>query len=318
MKVSLKYSLIALLSLTLLSSCTKKEPETIHIGILFGPSAVSFLPMMEKDTLIDGKKIVFDIMKEPMQVQAMMMQGKLDFAILPTLMAANLYNKGVEYQMLSCPLWGTMYILSNDTVRTLKGLEGRNITVLGQGATPDVMLRRMLAANGITHAVMDYNYTTHAEIAQALLMHKTSVAVVSEPMVSNLISKDSNIHIVAKLTCEDKTDKSGSDLFVQTAFLVNKRFSTNNKEFVQKINAAYAASCASCNEQPENTAKLMLKYKLSTDLAVARRSIPLCNIHYVEAASIEDKIYRFLDIFYQFNPKSLGDKMPDKGFVYKL
>ncbi|MDD4993739.1 MAG: ABC transporter substrate-binding protein [Paludibacter sp.] len=317
MQLPFKQSLIILSMLALFYSCTGKQPETIRIAVLYGPSAVSFLPMMENDTVMDGKKIEITILKEPQQVQALMMQGKTDFAILPTLMAANLYNKGVEYQMLACPVWGTLYILTNDTIHTLQGLKGRTISVLGQGATPDVLLRRVLDENGIINTKPDYTFTTHAEIAQALLMHKTSIAVVSEPIVSNLMSKDSTIHIVAKLTCEDKVNSADRDLFVQTAFLVSKRFSANNKSLVAKISKSYAASCASCNEQPENTAKLMLKYKLATDLAVAQRSLPLCNIHYVEASAINDKVFRFLTIFYQFNPKCLGNKMPDPGFVYR-
>jgi len=317
MQLPFKQSFIILSLLVLFYSCTSKQPETIRIGVLYGPSAVSFLPMMEHDSVIDGKKIEITIMKEPQQVQALMMQGKLDFAILPTLMAANLYNKGVEYQMLACPVWGTLYILTNDTIQTIQGLKGRTISVLGQGATPDVLLRRVLDEHGITNAKPDYTFTTHAEIAQALLMHKTSIAVVSEPIVSNLMSKDSSIHIVSKLTCEDKVNSTDRDLFVQTAFLVSRRFSVANKALVDKISKSYASSCTTCNEQPESTAKLMLKYKLATDEAVARRSLPLCNIHYVEASSINDKIFRFLNIFYQFNPKCLGDKMPDQGFVYR-
>ena len=316
MKTYIKHIFLLVILIGAISSCTKKQPETIRIGVLFGPSAVSFLPLIDQPLTIDGKKLEIIIKTEPQQIQAMMMQGTLDFAILPTLMAANMYNKGVQYQMLACPIWGTLYILSNDNIHSLQGLNGRSISVLGQGATPDVLLRRVLAENGITTAKPDYTFTTHAEIAQALLMHKTAVAVVSEPMVSNLMSKDTTIHIVAKLTCEDKKNTVNSDLFVQTAFLVNDRFSENNKELVQKISDAYASACRYCNEQPKSTAKLMLKYKLSTNLAVAQRSIPLCNIHYVKATSINDKVYQFLNIFYQFNPKSLGDKMPDSNFIY--
>lgn len=306
---------IIVVAAIMFASCTKKQPETIRIAVLFGPSAVSFLHMMDEDTIIAGKKVEISVLNEPQQIQALMMQGKVDFAILPTLMAANLYNKGVEYQMLACPIWGTMYILANDTTRTLNGLEGKSIAVLGQGATPDVLLRRVLTQHGI-NAKSDYTFTTHAEISQALLMHKVTNAVVSEPMVSNIISKDSSIHIVAKLTCEDKVSDSGSDLFVQTAFLVSKRFSTEKPLLVQQISDRYAASCAYCNEAPENTAKLMLKYKLSIDIEVARKSIPLCNIRYVAAADIAEKINSFLNIFYQFNPKSVGDKMPDNKFIY--
>jgi len=232
-------------------------------------------------------------------------------------MAANLYNKGVNYQMLACPVWGTLYILSNDTIHNLQGLNGRTITVLGQGATPDVLLQRVLTENKIGHTKLDYTYTTHAEISQALLMHKTSIAVISEPMVSNLISKDSTIHIVAKLSCEYKFSKTNTDLFVQTAFIVKGSFSNKNEELVNHISQKYAASCNNCNEHPENTAKLMLKYKLATDIAAAKRSIALCNIHYVEADSIKDKINRFLEIFYKSNPKSIGNKMPDNRFIYQ-
>jgi len=317
MKTYFKYIFLLLILVVIMSSCTQKKPDTIRIGVLFGPSAVSFLQLIDQPPVIDGKKLEIIIKTEPQQIQAMMMQDKLDFAILPTLMAANLYNKGVPYQMLACPVWGTLYILTNDTIHTLQELNGRSISVLGQGATPDVLLRRVLAENGINNAKPDYSFSSHAEISQALLMHKTSVAVVSEPMVSNLMFKDSTIHIVTKLTCEDKNNSKNRDLFVQTAFLVSKRFSTVNTDLVRKVGDAYSSACLYCNEHPENTAKLMLKHKLSVNLLVAQHSIPLCNIHYVEAASMSDKVYQFLDIFYQFNPKCLGNKMPDAGFVYK-
>ena len=319
MRTTSKTSIILLILITLFYSCTQpKKNEPVRIGILFGPSAVSFLHMLDKDSIIDGRKIEISVLKEPMQIQALMMQGKLEFAILPTLMAANLYNKGVKYQMVACPIWGTLYLLANDSTSTLKGLENRSVSLMGQGTTPDVLLRRVLLQQGIKSTKFDYTYSTHAEISQALLMHKTTLAVVSEPMVSNLISKDKSIHIVAKLTCEDNEHKIDGDLFVQTAFIVNSTFSTNNKELVKSISSKYATSCSYCNEQPDSTAKLMLKYKLATDMEVAKQSLPLCNIHYVEAASISDKVLRFLDIFYQFNPQSLGGKVTDKEFIYQL
>jgi NitT/TauT family transport system substrate-binding protein len=299
-------------------SCSGKPNEMIRIGVLYGPSAVSFIQLIDNPPIIDGKKVEIILKTEPQQIQALMMEEKLDFAILPTLMAANLYNKGVNYQMLACPVWGTLYILTNDTISTLKGLTGRTINVMGQGATPDVLLKRMLDENGISNAKLDYTFTTHAEISQALLMHKITVAVVSEPMVSNIISKDTTIHIVVKLNCEDKFNKTDFDLFVQTSFLVSNRFSNDKKELVKKVSDAYAKSCSFCNQQPEITAKLMLKHKLSTDISVAQRSVPLCNIHYVKATDIKVKINRFLEIFYNFDPKSIGGKMPDGGFIYNL
>jgi NitT/TauT family transport system substrate-binding protein len=310
------YLILASLIVILFGSCSVKPNESIRIGVLYGSSAISFIRLIDNPPIIDGKKVEIIIKNEPQQIQALMMSGELDFAILPTIMAANLYNKGVNFKMLACPVWGTLYILTNDTIKTLNELKGRTINVMSQGATPDILLKRMLDEKNIVNARLDYTFTTHADVSQALLMHKISIAVVSEPMVSNLISNDSSIHIVVKLSCEDKMNKSDKDLFVQTAFLVSNRFSTNNKELVKRVSDAYAASCSFCNQQPERTAKLMLKRKLSTKISVAQRSIPLCNIHYVEADTIEDKINRFLEIFYKFDPKSIGGKLPDKQFIY--
>lgn len=312
-----KTKLLFLIPMVLLGlfSCKKQTTETVRIATLFGPSAVSFLHMMEHDTLIDGYKIEITILKEPQQIQALMVQGELDFAILPTLSAASLYNKGIDYRMLACPLWGTMYLLTNDTVTTWKGVEGKKISLMGQGTTPDVLLQKMLDERGI-HAQDDYTFTTHAEIAQAMLMHKTAFAVVSEPMVSNLMHKDKSIHIIGKLECTDAKNPS-NDLFVQTAFLVHGKFAQAHPELTKKISEAYRKSCESCNTDPQTTARLMLKYQLATDLKVAEKSVPLCNIRYAAAADIRKQINQYLQIFFQYNAESTGNAIPIDDFIYK-
>jgi len=96
---------IGTLLVVLLLSCSKKPSDTIRIGVLEGPSAVSFIQLIDQPTLIEDKKIEIIIKSEPLQIQALMMQGELDFAILPTVMAANLYNKGLGYRMVACPIW---------------------------------------------------------------------------------------------------------------------------------------------------------------------------------------------------------------------
>lgn len=316
MKLSFKISYIIAVFLAILCSCSNKKADTIRIGVLNGPSAVSFIQLIDKNITIDGKKLEIIVKNEPQQIQAMMMQGQLDFAILPTLMAANLYNKGVPYQMVACPIWGTLYILSNDNITQLGELKNHSISVLGQGATPDVLLMRMLHKKGVLNVKLDYNYSTHADVAQALLMHKTKIAVISEPMVSNLLSKDSTIHIIAKLTCEDNINENDSDIFVQTAFLVSERFTSDNRTIVPKVCEAYAVACQFISQKPKEAAKLMVQHKFSTNISVALHSIPLCNIHYISAYSIRKQINRYLNIFYQFDPKSIGGKVPNNAFVY--
>jgi NitT/TauT family transport system substrate-binding protein len=317
MKISLYKYLMSVLLGMLLFSCSTKTPETIRIGVLNGPSAVSFIQMIDQSPVIQGKKVQIMLKSEPMQIQALMMQGKLDFAILPTVMAANLYNKGVNYRMLACPVWGTLYLLTNTSARSIKAVNNQTVSVFGQGLTSDVLLQRMLKQNKIDKVKIDYKSTTNNETAQALLLRKTNFAVVSEPLVSALMAKDSSIHIVTKLYCEDFLLNSDKNVFVQTAFLVSDRFTTDNPELVSAVCEAYSTSCNFINEQPEKAAGLLVKHKLSPNIALAQRSIPLCNINYVAAFTIDDEINSYLRIFYTFNPKSVSGKIPDNEFIYK-
>ncbi len=301
-----------------LVACSGKSPETIRIGILDGPSAVSFIKLIDQPPVIEGKKVEIIIKSEPQQIQALMMQDKLDFAILPTVMAANLYNKGVRYRMVACPVWGTLYVLTNTSASEITDLKNQTVSLFGQSSTADVLLQRLIQQNRIENVRIDYTLSNNGDIARALKLQKIKFAVVSEPMVSKLIEKNSAIHILTKLTCEEFLLNSYKNIFVQTSFLVNDRFSANNEELVSQICNAYSESCNFLNEQPENAAKLLVKHAISPNSAVALRSIPLCNINYISSFAIAQELESYLRIFYTFDPKSIGGKMPDKDFIYQV
>ena len=118
MKLRFKQNIISVIMIFALglffNSCNNKEASTIRIGALEGPSAISFIKLIDKPITIDGKRVEVIIKSDPQQIQALMMRNELDFAVLPTVMAANLYNKGIKYRVLACPIWGTLYILTSN------------------------------------------------------------------------------------------------------------------------------------------------------------------------------------------------------------
>lgn len=308
--------LIVAFAVIFLSSCSGNSPETIRIGVLEGPSAVSFIQLIDKPAVLDGQKVEIILKNEPQQIQAMMMQGELDFAILPTVMAANLYNKGVQYHMVACPIWGTLYILTNSNVHKITELKNKTISVFGQSSTSDVLLQRMIQKYKVSNVRIDYTLSTNSDIAQALRLKKIKFAVVSEPLVSKLLARDSSIHCVSKLTCEEFLLNSNKNIFVQTAFLVSDRFIAHKPTLVARVCELYSNSCNFINEQPEKAAKLLIKHKIASDSALAKQTISLCNINYVGSFAIEEEINSYLKVFYNFDPKSIGGKLPDKDFIF--
>ncbi|OPZ02847.1 MAG: NMT1/THI5 like protein [Bacteroidetes bacterium ADurb.BinA395] len=315
----LQIFLFILITLFSLSCSNKTASDKISIAIPEGPSVVSFIKMMDDSVSIEGKKVEYIVKSDPQQIQALMMQNKVDFAILPTNMAANLFNKGIKYKMIACPVWGTLYILSNlPEVKTLNDLQNRKVSIFGQGTTADILFQKLIQKKGIEKVFIDYRFTGNFELSQALRLKKTNIAVISEPLVSKLLEQDSTIHIVEKLSCEEYLNEKDRDIFVQTAFLVNEKLERNNPQIIKEICNAYRASCNYVTQHPEEAAVLLVKHGILPETNVAKKSILLCSINYVAAFAIEDEIYSYLKIFYDFNPESIGGKLPSENFIFQV
>lgn len=311
-------SMFFLLILICFVSCNEKPSNTIRIGALEGPSAISFIQMIDNPQFINGKKVEIIIKSDPQQIQALMMQHKLDFAILPTVMAANLYNKGVDFKIIAVPIWGTLYVLANHPgIKSFSDLNNQTISVFGQGATPDILLQRFVEYNSLTGVNIDYSYSGNNDLSQALLHKKVRIAVVSEPMASILLTKDSSIHIVTKLNCEEFVLNTDVDIFAQTSFLVNNKYIENYGKSIDRICAAYSRSCNFINDQPDEAARLLVKHRFLTDFNAARISLPLCNIRYVGAFAVERELMKYLNIFFEYDPASIGGKLPNRNIIYQ-
>ena len=301
------------------TACNKKnENNLIRIGVLNGPSAVSFVQLLNEEHVIDGRKIEIIVKNEPFQIQAMMIKNELDFAVLPTVMAVNLYNKGMKYRMVACPIWGTLYLLSSDEeVERLSDLENRDVSIFGQGGTADILLQHMLKQEQIKMKSFDYRFGTNNELAQALLLGKTKTAVISEPLASILLSKNPNIRIIQKLNYNSYINDSYRNTFIQSAFVVSEKFINNSSHSIQKVCEIYANSCNFVNENPEIAAKLMVFHKITPSSDIAKKSIELCNIRYVAASVLTEELYHYLHLFHLENPESIGGKMPGQDFIYE-
>jgi NitT/TauT family transport system substrate-binding protein len=305
-----------LITLTCISCKTERE-EIIRIGVLNGPSAMSFIKIIDENPTVENKKIELIIKDEPQQIQALMIQNKLDFAVLPTIMAANMYNKRVGYRMMACPVWGSLYVLSNNPqITKIEDLKGKKLGIFGQGATSDVLMQREIGLNRLENLKLDYTYNANATLGMALQNNIIENAVISEPLVSIILNKNPQTHIVSKLNCKEFFGNSDVDIFTQTAFLVRSSLIKDDKELVDVVNQLYIGSCNFINDEPVNAAKLLVKHGFFENAATAMASIHLSNIKYISAFAIEHEVERYLKIFYEFNPASVGGRLPDKNFIY--
>ena len=65
----------------------------IRVSVLRGPSAIAFAHWMKETPVIDGKPLSVRIIDSPDLMQATLIKGEADIAVLPMISAVNLYNK---------------------------------------------------------------------------------------------------------------------------------------------------------------------------------------------------------------------------------
>lgn len=321
-KLVLRSLLIAFIAFAI-ACCSSQggsnKKESVKIATLRGPSAMSMIKMIDEMDTLQGKSAEFIIKNEPVQLRPLILQNKVDFAIVPTNMAAILYNKHHAYHVAAIPVWGTLYLFGSDTsISSWSDLRNKKIHLMAKGMTPDVMFRYLLDENGLnpnSDVKLDYSFPTHIELANAIASGKAELGVISEPMVSMVKQKNSSVHSLLSLNNEWKKITGLS--IPQTSLLVNNKFAENNNEWVRQFLAEYKKSIEWVNNNPEQASELIVKHNILDNKQTAEKAIPACNIKYQDAREAKQTIVSYLEIFYNMNPDIVGGKIPDEKFYYK-
>ncbi|MBN1183015.1 MAG: ABC transporter substrate-binding protein [Bacteroidales bacterium] len=306
----------------LLTGCKgTPQDETITIATLRGPSAVGMIKMIDDPPEIHGRKLSFIINNEPVKILPLISQGKVDFAILPSNLAAIVYNQGVDYQLAAIPVFGTLYLFGKDTtISDWNDLHGKTIYSMGKGMTPDAILRFLLQKNGLDpdkDVTIDYSFPSHIELAHAVASGYADLAVISEPLVSMVMARNKEVISIFDFNEEWNKITAGEVPLAQTALLVNKTFAKKHPKSVKKFLKLYEESEIWINENMIEGATYIVKHNILPDTSTALASIPKCNIHFARAIEIKPSIDEYFAIFYNFNPELIGGKIPDEAFYFK-
>lgn len=300
------------------SKAPSEVKPRITIATLKGPSSMGMIRLIDSLNRCNDGTVDVQILNEPIQVRKMMLDGSADFAILPTTMAAIMYNKGIGYQLLGVPDWGTLSLVGSDsTITEWSQLKGKRIHVMAKGMTPDVLFRYLLIKNGINPDVdvtLDYSFPTHIDLANAVAAGQAKMGVLSEPMASRVMLQVRSVHQIFDFNEEWK--KVQGVPIALTAFMVRKDFAKENPKFVEQISEGYAVSTRWVNQYPDSAAVLMVKYAILPSADVALHAIPRSNLNFVRAKGVQRQIEDYLGVFYQMNPDIIGGKIPDEGFYY--
>jgi NitT/TauT family transport system substrate-binding protein len=312
-------ALILIFNIFLLGCNSRKTDENrVTIAALKGPSAMGMIKLIDSLNQYKDNNIRVIILNEPIQVRKMVIDGTADFAILPTTMAAILYNKGLNYRVIAIPVWGTLYLFGSDTTITRwEHLKGKTVNTMAKGMTPDVLFKYLLRENGLnpdTDVRLDYRFPTHIDLANAVAAGQATLGVISEPLVSLVMQKNKSVVAIFDLNAE--WQKIQSVPIAQTALIVNSDFADQNPNLVESILKSYKYSTDWVNSNPDSAAKLIVKYEILPNVEVAKNAIPRSNLNFIRAGAEKSSIDDYLRVFYELNPEIVGGKLPNESFYW--
>ena len=317
-----KHLIFIILLLIIFTGCKNKpiDNNIYTIATLKGPSSMGMIQMIDSSYNTQNCNIKINIFNEPMQVRKMMLEGTTDFAILPTTMAAILYNSGINYRLVAIPVWGTLYLIGNDpnnNISNWQDLKGKRIYVMAKSMTPDLLFRYLLMQNGINpdkDVALDYSFPTHINLANAITSGIAQYGIMTEPYVSLIMHNNKSVRTIIDLNSE--WNKIQGTPLAETAFLCKDEIIQKHPEIVDKIIKQYAKSTVWVNEHPKEAAQLIAKYEIIQDSSAALKAIPNSNLKVINAKDIRQSINSYLKVFYNIKPETVGGKLPDEKFIY--
>lgn len=326
--------LVVILLVTLLAGCAgqqaadQPEPASkalIKVAALKGPTGIGMVKLIEDSKAgTTANDYEFELVGAPDEIVAKLTSGSVDVAAVPTNLAAVLHNKtNGNIQLIAINTLGVLYVLENgNSVQSIADLQGKTISITGQGATPEYALNYILEQNGLVPGQdVTVNFLSeHAELATLAATGKADLVMLPEPFVTSVLAKNSNLRIALDITEEwrQATAKAGNPgvELAMGCIVARKDFVETNKAALDVFLAEYQASTAFVNEHVDEAAEMVAANGIIADPVLAKKAIPGCNIVYLDGDAMRQSAKVFYEVLFSANPKSVGGKLPSDDFYY--
>ena len=306
-----------------------KEQITIKVAGPFASVSHPIILMQKNQALKDmGINIEFVLWKNPDELRALILNGDINFIALPTNVAANLYNKGVDIKLLNVSIWGILGMISRDpNLKSLKDFKGKEIAVPFRADMPDIVFKELIKKHGLDPQ-KDFNLryvSSPIDAMQMLILRRVDHALLAEPAISIALRKTKSfpISVVAPdLYRSVDLQKEWGELF-QTkakipqagiAFLGDTK---GKEELINRFLAEYEKSLNWYKQNPKEAAALVVKtLPMLEELGLAD-SIEHVSFESIKAIEAKEDLEFFFNILEKSEAKSIGGKIPDLNLYYK-
>lgn len=297
-------SMFALLFAFVLVGCNANK-EPLSIIVPNGAPALSQIFLQEETdkysvTIVNGE--------DPLV--AALGSGSDDFVFCATNAGAKLYASGVDYKFVAAITFGNLFLVSDQENFTLSSLEGKEIVLFGQNATPDIILKYILQENNINATLTYVDSVASANAAYAA--DHSKIVMTAEPLMSVLALNAGSFNVI-DLQQEYK-NITGRDSYPQAGVFAKNTLSDRQiNTFLDDLQA----SVEKVNGDVDATVALAAQLEYTFPEAVIRSAIPNSNIGFKTAEDVRSDLEYYFNIILDMNSDLIGGALPDNDFYYQ-
>ena len=292
----------------------------VRVKTYNGLPAISICKLIkEEDNIKSSYKTSYTIESNDKKLIESLNKKEVDIALVPTDMAAKVYNKNSSYQICASIGQGSYYLVTSDPeVRGFNStLINKEIAIAGESSMTDNIVKAILKKNNIDETLVKFKYTnTVPELVKTLTLGEIYTGIVPETSLTSLLYKHSGLKILASTNDAYENTFDISEGYPQFSVIVRKDFAKNNKEYVNKFLSKVKESIEFVNNNPLQAGAYGEELKIPIKPQILSKAIKRCNLKFIEIDKFKQNYEYFFDILYNYNNEAVGGTVPDESIYH--
>ena len=294
--------------------------KDVRVKTYNGLPAISICKLIkEEDNIKSSYKTNYTIESNENKLLESLNKKEVDIALVPTDMAAKVYNKNSSYQICASIGQGSYYLVTSDpeVIGFNSTLINKEIAIAGESSMTDNIVKAILKKNNIDETLVKFKYTnTVPELVKTLTLGEIYTGIVPETSLTSLLYKHSGLKILASTNDAYENTFDISEGYPQFSVIVRKDFAKNNKEYVNKFLSKVKESIEFVNNNPLQAGAYGEELKIPIKPQILSKAIKRCNLKFIEIDKFKQNYEYFFDILYNYNNEAVGGTVPDESIYH--
>ncbi|MET8827648.1 hypothetical protein ABZX40_17055 [Streptomyces sp. NPDC004610] len=256
----------------------------------------------------------------PDEFKSLLTSSRVDLAALPTITAANLYNRDVGISLVGVVDADLLKVLAPEGASGWQALRGQTVYVPFQGDAGDITFRSLATENGLTPGEdFEISYTRSIpELMTAVATGTARHALLPEHFatLARQQAPAGQDGLTELLDVQEEWERAtGAGSLPQSAIVVRSGFADEHPGLVDRLRTYFTSNTAGLADGDVDSARTEeLAEATGTEAALVTRLLPTLNLGFSAPGPARNDITTLLTEAADLAPQSVGGRLPEGEF----